>query len=463
MRFKPTKPTAMKAITSLLLPIWCTLLFCQFSFTTIAQTQLPPILSDNMLIQHSAEVKLWGWDTPGQPVRLTPSWSRKGVEVRTNEAGRWEATLSSPAPGGPHRIRIQGSSTITLQNVLAGELWLCSGQSNMDRQLGLQRGQKPIVNYWETAQQADLPEIRLFVVKRSVSEVPQQRCEGEWVVCSPEEVLKFSAVGYFFGKKLHETLSMPVGLIESAWGGTPVEAWTSKEALNNAFLLERERRLLAQYEADSIAYTAQREAWEKGYLQNPPPLPESWGVKRRLHHRIGGLYNGMIHPLLPLRIRGVIWYQGESNRNFPRQYEKQFPNLIRTWRQAWGIGDFPFYFVQIAPYYYNGAFNIPPIWEAQYAALQLPHTGMAATQDIGQIYDIHPPEKEEVGRRLALIALNQTYNRQDVVYSGPVLKQVTYEAGKALLEFDPRGGELFSAGNGIGGIPSFFVADERRI
>ena len=338
-----------------------------------------------------------------------------------------------------------------------------SGQSNMDRQLGLQRGQKPILNYWEASQQANNADIRLFVVKRALSPEPLEDCEGEWVVCSPETVLGFSAAGYFFGKKLYDELSVPVGLIESAWGGTPVEGWTRKSAMNNEFLVERETVLLDQFPIDSTSYAQNMADYERGFIKTAPPIPASFYTTNRQHHRIGALYNAMIYPLLNFTIRGAIWYQGEANRSFPEQYKKQFPNMIRNWRNDWDLADFPFYFVQIAPYYYNGEYGIPPIWEAQNEALTLPNTGMASTQDIGQIFDIHPPEKEEVGRRLALIALNKTYKKSEVVYSGPVLTSTRYEGNQVVLEFDPMGGELFSAGKGIGGIPSFYLSGERRI
>ena len=447
--------------------IWASLIGCllhiQLSSTVVAQTKLPAILSDNMCLQQMSEVKVWGWDTPGKNVTISPSWNKKGMSTKTNEAGKWMVKITTPGAGGPHSIKVRGSIDITLENVLIGELWVCSGQSNMDRKLGLQPGQKPIVNYWEASQQANQPDIRLFIVKRALSAEPQEDVEGEWVVCSPETVLEFSAVGYFFGKKLHDELSVPVGLIESAWGGTPVEGWTRKSAMNNDFLTDREATLLENFPVDSVSFANNKEAFERGFIKSPPSVPESFFAQNRKHHRIGALYNAMIHPLLNFTIRGAIWYQGESNRNFPKQYKKQFPNMIRNWRQDWGIGDFPFYFVQIAPYYYNEEYAIPPIWEAQYEALKLPQTGMASTQDIGQIYDIHPPEKEEVGRRLALIALNKTYAQTEVVYSGPVLKSARTEGKQVILEFDPMGGELFSAGKGIGGIPSFYLSGERRI
>ncbi|MEM7368950.1 MAG: sialate O-acetylesterase [Bacteroidota bacterium] len=433
------------------------------SVTTFAQTKLPAILSDNMCLQHSADVTIWGWDTPGQEIKVAPSWNKKGVKTRTNEAGKWTANIATPKAGGPHKIKISGSQELSINNVLLGEVWICSGQSNMDRQLGMQRGQKPIVNFWEEAQKANRPTMRLFVVLRALADEPQDDLKGKWVECNPESVLGFSAAGYFFGKKLQEQLQVPMGLIESSWGGTPVEGWTRKSAMNNDFLVNREREMQEIYLMDSTALSNNQQAFDKGYLRQAPKSPPSFYYKRVKSHRIGHLYNAMIHPLIHYRIKGAIWYQGESNRNEPQQYAKQFPNMIQNWRDEWGIGDFPFYFVQIAPYYYNNQYNIPPIWEAQYEALNMPNVGMASTQDIGQIYDIHPPEKEEVGRRLALVALHKTYGQSEIVYSGPVLTKTTFEGNQVLLEFDPMGGELFSAGSGIGGIRSFYISGERRI
>lgn len=437
--------------------------FLLLALTTKAQTKLPAILSDNMCLQQSAEVKIWGWDTPGQEVKVAPSWNKKGVKTQADSEGKWQASISTPQAGGPYKIKINGSEELLINNVLTGDVWICSGQSNMDRQLGMQRGQKPIVNFWEAAQQAELPKIRLFVVNRALADEAKDDLEGKWVECSPESVLGFSAVGYFFGKKLYDELSIPMGLIESSWGGTPVEGWTRKSAMNNDFLVNREKDMQQLYEMDSLTHARNQEAFDKGYLRERPSSPASFYYRRVRHHRIGHLYNAMIHPLLQYRIKGAIWYQGESNRNEPDQYAKQFPNMIQNWRDDWGIGDFPFYFVQIAPYYYNGNYNIAPIWEAQEKALKMSNTGMASTQDIGQIYDIHPPEKEEVGRRLALIALNKTYGQSDVVYSGPTVESIAYQGNQAIITYDPMGGELFSAGNGIGGIRSFYLAGERRI
>lgn len=437
---------------------------CWFASVVIsAQTTLPAILSDNMCIQQDANIKIWGWDDPGQNVTVRPTWTKEIAQTSTTDAGTWMVEVETPAAGGPYAISVKGSSSTVISNVLVGDIWICSGQSNMDRQLGMRPGQKPIVNFWEVSQRADLPNIRLFVTERTVASKPQEDLLGKWVVCSPETVLDFSAVGYFFGHKLHESLGTPMGMIESSWGGTPVEAWTRKSAMDNDFLIAKEDSRKARIKADSLAYMANVAAFEKGYLTEAPAQPESFHYDRAPHHHIGALYNAMIHPLINFTIKGAIWYQGESNRGHPKTYAKQFPRMIENWRQAWDIGDFAFYFVQIAPYYYNDNFGIPPLWEAQEAALELPNTGMASTQDIGQIYDIHPPEKEEVGRRLALLALHHTFGQHEVVSSGPELAQVSFMAGEAKLTFDAKNSTFYFAGGAIGGIPSFFVADKRRI
>ncbi|NND08834.1 MAG: sialate O-acetylesterase [Saprospiraceae bacterium] len=444
----------------------CGLVLFIFGATTsvvLAQMKLPAILSDNMCIQQNTEVKIWGWDDPGQSVEVRPSWTQESSSTVVTEGGNWQVEVKTPVAGGPYTIAIEGSTSASIKNILVGDVWVCSGQSNMDRKLGMQPRQKPIVNFWEAAQHADLPNIRLFVVERAIADLPQEDLQGKWVVCTPETVLEFSAVGYFFAHRLQQDVDMPLGMIESSWGGTPVEAWTRKDALQNSFLVDKEESKKARFTADSFAFAANVQAFDQGFLNEAPTQPESFHYKRAPHHHIGSLYNAMIHPLLNFAITGAIWYQGESNRGHPKIYAKQFPTMIENWRAEWAVGDFPFYFVQIAPYYYNGNFGIPPLWEAQEAALALPNTGMASTQDIGQIYDIHPPEKEEVGRRLALLALEQHYETDGIVSSGPQLADVTFKDGKAVLTFDAKNSTFYFAGDGIGGIPSFFVADQRRI
>ncbi|WP_373941816.1 hypothetical protein OEG92_20225 [Polaribacter sejongensis] len=305
-----------------------------------------------MLLQQSADVKIWGWDAPGQSIVVNPSWT-KSVKTTTNKEGKWQVLVSTPKAAKTGKLKITGSTKLTINNVLFGEVWLCSGQSNMERQLGFQNHQKPIVNFWEESQKATYPSIRMFLVKKKKSNTPLEDCEGEWVECTPETVLKFSAVGYFYGKQLVDNLKIPVGLIQSAWGGTKVEPWTPIEGVEKAAL-------------------------------------ENGGQKR-----FSNLYNGMISPIINYKIKGAIWYQGESNVSNWKEYKTLFPNMITSWRAQWNIGDFPFYFVQIAPYNYPDKYGVAQIVEAQLEALELPNTGVAGTQDIGAIYDIHPPEKKK--------------------------------------------------------------------
>ncbi|WP_430932153.1 sialate O-acetylesterase [Saccharicrinis sp. 156] len=429
--------------------------------TLFAQTKLPAILSDNMCLQQSAEVKIWGWDNPGQTVTVKPSWA-KAVKTETSEEGKWLVKITTPKAGKTGTIKVTGSSQETINNILFGEVWLCSGQSNMERALGFRAGQKPIVGFYEEAQKANYNKIRMFNVPKVPSQTPVEDIEGEWVECTTETALKFSAVGFFYGKELHENLNTPVGLIQSAWGGTPVEPWTPEE-----FYTEKTLDLINKFEksaeADSAYYFQAVKYYKEGIINIYPKYPVSLSYHRRKHVHKAVLYNGMISPLINYCIKGAIWYQGESNVPNWKDYKTHFPNMINSWREKWGIGDFPFYFVQIAPRAYDDKYGQPQIVEAQCEALKLKNTGVAATQDIGAVYDIHPPQKREVGRRLSLVALNQTYGKTDVVYQGPALSSYKAEGEKMVLEFETPGSELYSSGFAIGGIYSFYVAGENKI
>lgn len=436
------------------------ILFCSAASLS-AQTKLPSILSDNMCLQQSSDVKIWGWDNPGQSITVKPSWT-KSVKTKTAEDGKWMVKIATPKSGKTGTIKVAGSSQQTINNIVFGEVWLCSGQSNMERQLGFRGGQKPIVNFWEESQKANYPKIRMFQVAKTPSDTPVYDCKGKWVVCSPETVLDFSAVGYFYGKELHNELNTPVGLIQSAWGGTPVEPWTPEEDYEKA-IIERISKLEQSYPIDSSYYHQALKNHEEGTISNRPVMPESVAYQKSIHKKISALYNGMISPLVNYRIKGAVWYQGESNVPNWKEYKTHFPNMITSWREKWDIGDFPFYFVQIAPYNYTDEFGQPQIVEAQCEALKLPNTGVAATQDIGAIYDIHPPQKKEVGRRLSLVALNKTYGRTDVVYSGPVLSSYNTEGENLVLQFETPGSELQSTGMAIGGIWAFYIADENKV
>jgi hypothetical protein len=427
-----------------------------------AQTKLPAILSDNMCLQQLSEVKVWGWDNPGQSVTVKPSWT-KAVKTETSEDGKWLVKIATPKAGKTGTIKVTGSSQQTIHNILFGEVWLCSGQSNMELTLGFDGGRrKPIVGFWEEAQAAKHPKIRLFQMPKVSAETPAEDCEGKWVECSTETVLGFSAVGYFYGKALYDKLNVPVGLIQSAWGGTPVEPWTPEESYTQK-TLDLIDKYEKSYKADSTDYFQAVKDYRKGIIQHYPGYPVSLSYHRRKHVHKAVLYNGMISPLINYRIKGAIWYQGEANVPNWKDYKTLFPNMITSWREKWGIGDFPFYFVQIAPNNYSDKFGQPQIVEAQCEALNLKNTGVAATQDIGTFYDIHPPQKKEVGRRLSLVALNKTYGKTEVVYSGPVLSSYKTEDESLVLQFETPGAELQSSNDPIGGIPAFYIAGENKI
>jgi sialate O-acetylesterase len=356
-----------------------------------ADIKLPAIISDNMVLQRDITAPIWGWAEPGEKVTVKASWQWLSTSTKTNANGQWMVKLSTPKAAGPHRITIRGTNEIALDNVLVGEVWVCSGQSNM------QWSVRQSDNADAEIAAADFPQIRLFTVERKVAFEPQKDCTGQWLLCTPETIANFSAVAYFFGRELHKELNVPVGLIHTSWGGTPAEAWTKKAVL--------------AADPDLAAM-----------LGSIPPE----GINP---YSPAALYNAMIAPLIPYGIRGAIWYQGESNVGRASQYRKLFPAMIANWRDDWGQGDFPFYYVQIAPFKYPGQTDTAAaqLREAQLMTLSVPNTGMVVTTDIGNVDDIHPTNKQEVGRRLALWALAKTYGRKHVVYSGPIYRSMKVE------------------------------------
>ncbi len=374
-----------------------------------ADVRLPKIFGNHMVVQQQMPVKVWGWAEPGERVEVSLAGQTRAASA--DASGKWLVTLEPLPAGGPHKLIVQANNRIELEDVLVGEVWIGSGQSNM--QWPVRRS----MNAEEEIANARWPKIRLFTVARRIAETPQEDCEGEWLICSPETVGEFSAVLYFFGRKLHQELGVPVGLINSSWGGTVAEAWTSREALEGD---EDFRPIL-----------------ERG-AKFDPKIPNQPAV----------LFNGMIHPLLNFAIRGVVWYQGESNCARAEQYQKLFPTLIQDWRKRWGLGDFPFYFVQLAPFRYRNADprNAAELREAQRLTLRLPNTGMVVTTDIGDVNDIHPTNKQEVGRRLALWALAKTYGKTDLVYSGPLYREAKIEGNKIRIFFDHVDGGLVVKG-----------------
>jgi sialate O-acetylesterase len=407
-------------------------LFCGFSF---AYVKLPAIFSDNMVLQQNAEVAVWGWADAGEKVTVHGSWMEHAVSTTTGKDGKWQVKINTPGAGGPYSMSVQGRDLfISFANILSGEVWICSGQSNM----------KMAVAECNNAQQevaaAQYPQIRLFTVASDISSVPRQDCGGFWQECSPNVVWTFSAVGYFFGRELHQKLNVPIGLINTSWGGTPAEAWTSQAALEP----------FKQYEPIIKAFQSPEIAAE-------PNVP----VKKFNQNTPTALYNAMLAPLIPFRIAGAIWYQGESNSPRPIEYTKLFPAMITDWRKNWAIGDFPFYYVQIAPFDYDTEWclNSTYLREAQLKTLSaVKNVGMAVALDIGEEKDIHPKNKQEVGRRLALWALEKTYNKKIDSFSGPLYKSMKIENNRIRLFFDTYG-ELSAR---EGHLSEFIIAGEDK-
>lgn len=416
-----------------------------------ADIRLPAIFGDNMVIQAEARACFWGWADPNEEIEVSVSWLDFQWSLEADEEGKWLFYVNSPDAGGPYSITLTGKNTVTIDNILCGEVWICSGQSNMQ---------------WSVRQSADpereiaaanYPQIRLFSVERRVAETPQDDCKGRWVVCSSETVADFSAVAYYFGRELHRELKRPVGLIHSSWGGTPAEAWTSPQMLeeNPTFdpILKRYRQALADYPEAMARYKAALEEWNEAATKakaegrrapNRPGAPFGPGHP----HTPGGLFNAMIAPLIPYTVRGAIWYQGESNAGRAYQYRDLFPSMIRSWWRSWRH-DFPFLFVQLANFRAvkdePGESDWAELREAQLMALEMPNTGMAVIIDIGEADDIHPGNKQDVGKRLSLWALANTY-RKDVVYSGPLYRSMARRGNQIILHFDHVGGGLVAKG-----------------
>ncbi len=545
------------------------------------------LFRDHAVLQQGRPVPVWGTADEGEQITVTIAGQHASTTAR---GGRWSLKLAALPVGGPYELIIAGKNKIVISDVLVGEVWICSGQSNMERQLGLREGQQPIKNWQAEAAGADFPKIRHFEVSQKTAPVPQTAVGGQWLVCSPETAARFTAVGFFFGRALHQSSNVPIGLIHTSWGGTPAEAWTSAAGLDPwpeyaatiAHLrksAENAAAAEADYQHDLAAWYAANDPgaaaatpwfaaalpdqnwgrmvlpifWEKAglpgfdglvWFRREFTLSESWagragelhlgdiddsdvtwlnGVQigstdgwhtprvypvaagllkpgrnvlavRVLDTGGGGglwggpedtlrllakgepglpaltldgewryqvaadftkvkrppaalrgspgnptvLYNGMIAPLLPYAMRGVIWYQGEANADRSRQYRTLFPAMIADWRKQWGQGDFPFLYVQITPYK-----EMPPeIREAQLLALdRTKNTAMAVTLDVGDAEDIHPTDKRPVGERLALAARAVAYG-ETLEYSGPIFSQASFKKGRAVLKFTHLGGGL---------------------
>ncbi|SPE62433.1 Sialic acid-specific 9-O-acetylesterase [Verrucomicrobia bacterium] len=448
---KPSFLAACALATSLLLPA------VRFESAALAEVRLPKVFGSHMVLQQEKPLTIWGWAEPNE--KLTVQLGSETRQTQANERGEWKVVLPAMQAGGPFTLTVSGSSTVRFEDVMLGEVWLCSGQSNMEMGIGMCRdAQKEIAA-------ADYPGIRLLMVPNRWTPQPQTDIEDTWRVCSPKTVAEggwggFSAAGYFFGRELHQKLGLAVGLIDADWGGTLIQPWTPPEGFAAVPALQKEYELVQMGDPRTTLHQARleqalteterwlaaaRQALEHRALVPPMPVYPPELLAPHDVQNATALYNGMIHPLCPFALRGALWYQGESNHGEGRLYVERMKALISGWRQLWGEGDFPFYFVQIAPYdYHENPEIVPVFWEAQAESQAIPNTGMIVINDIGNLKDIHPNNKQEVGRRLALWALAKTYGRQNLVYSGPTFKTMSIAGDQLRLEFDNIGGGLTS-------------------
>lgn len=553
-----------------------------------AQVKLPAFFSDSMVLQQNTNAPVWGWASPGQKVTVSGSWSKKTLQGIADQQGKWMIKLPTPKAGGPYDVIITAGETRTLHGVLIGEVWICSGQSNMEMPV---QGwpNTPIVNSANEIAQSSYPAIRMFTVEKTIAYAPQQDVKGSWVSASPASTGSFSATAYFFGRELYKQLHVPIGLIHTSWGGTIAEAWTSAPALQemgdfnkNLKQIDSVRQnLKAMKLKDSLNEVAWQQAqtkqdpgyaetnkqwatmqqpgfWEQAglpdldgivWFKRTVEIPAAWAGKdlkldlgpiddkdityfnghaidsttkgftwiAERHYTIPGtlvkagsnilsvkitddggnggmygkpsqmilypaggtaaegiplsgawqysiaatkpqaaissnpnqpsvLYNAMIAPLVPYAIKGAIWYQGESNVGRAKQYTTLFPLMIRDWRTRWQEGNFPFYFVQIAPFNYMGDSTLAAsLCDAQRRTLNLsPNTGMAVTLDIGDRTNIHPANKQGVGKRLALWALNKNYQQTNTTYTGPLYKSLEVKGNTVIVSFTNTDGGLTS-------------------
>ncbi len=369
-----------------------------FAHVASSQTQMPSFFSDSMVLQQQTAAAIWGTDKPNAQIIVKGSWGQSS-KTATDGNGKWRLKLATPAAGGPYTLVIKGSQTLTFNNVLIGEVWLCSGQSNMEMPVNGYANQ-PVIGSNETILNSTNPNIRVYTSTRLVSRTPADKMKGNWKYASPATTGSFSATAYYFAKKLHMATGVPVGLIVTAWGASSVESWMDSTTLAS---------FTKVVIPDKVVYN-----------------------QANVTHTI--MYNTMLHPYIGYTIKGAIWYQGESNRRNPKEYQALFSAMIDSWRKQWQQGTFPFYFVQLAPHGTNVNNSGALVREAQLKSMQsVEKTGMAVTLDIGEQANIHPSQKELVGNRLAYWALAKDYNLKGIGFSGPVYKNMEKTKGDSLV------------------------------
>jgi sialate O-acetylesterase len=423
-------------------PSFLTLLLTVFFVSAFSQVKLPAIISDGMILQQKSKAALWGWAAPGETVSILPSWTGKKVSAKADASGKWMAYVKTAKAGGPHSITFSSSNTITVTDVLLGEVWLASGQSNMEFFIGKTSNASytGVINHDAVMKDAEHPGIRQIDVPNKVADEPQQDFKGVWKKCTASTIDTFSAVAYFFALDIQKATRFPVGIINSTWGGTPAESWTRKDVLQNdpdlLPILDRYTKALEVYPKESEKYKTALEKWraDTGKRKGAAPAAPMGPTHNKSPYK---LYNGMIAPIQPYTLKGVLWYQGESNADRAFQYRNLFTKMIRQWRTEWNAPKLPFYFVQISPHRSQN----PEIRDAQlYVYRTVPATGIVVTTDNGDSLDIHPRNKELVGSRLARWALKNEYGKKDVVVSGPLYKSMKVEGSKIRIRFDHADG-----------------------
>lgn len=386
--------------------------FCGIIFTGIllvntafGEIKLPALFSDNMVLQRETKVKVWGWASPAATVNLSASWSKQSYSVKANSLGEWDLKIETPKAGGPYTLSISDGKELILKNVLIGEVWVCSGQSNMEMPMKGFYGQ-PVEGGLDDIIRSTNPNIRLFTVGRATTITPKNNCVGNWTEANPKSVAGFSATAYYFGRLLNQITGVPIGLIHSSWGGTKIESWMSANSLTG--------------------------------LSSQIPTKEDEQKITNQSNTV--LFNGMINPIVGYGIKGVIWYQGENNHNNPAKYPVLMKNMVEEWRKIWGVGDFAFYYAQIAPFGYTD-YNSAYLREAQIKALDLiSNSGIAINMDANSVDCIHPPRKKMVGERLAYLALAKDYGMDGFEYCSPMYKSMEVKGAMVELTFDVNPG-----------------------
>lgn len=369
---------------------------------TKALVTLPAIFGDHMVLQQQANVKVWGTAKPNVNVVVSPSWSAKVYTIKSDRNGAWRAYLATPAAGGPYTISFIDGTKLVLSDVLIGEVWLCSGQSNMEMPVKGFANQ-PILNSNDILLDAEEPGVRLFRIEKNMSRIPLTALSTSWQHTNAASVREFSAVGYQFARILQQRLKVPVGIIQCAYGGTDIEAWMTKQSL--------------------VGFND---------FKNPPD------TAKIVKNDPAVLFNAMLNPIIGFNIKGVIWYQGENNRVNPLTYADKMAAMVNDWRSKWAIGNWPFYYVQIAPNVYKDhSENIPLLYESQARAMQLiPNSGMVVSVDAGSQTTIHPPNKTIIAKRLSYWALAKTYGKTGISFVGPRYASLKISDDKAILSFE---------------------------